>query len=61
MINPESETALSHELVLLPAREGIFVVTSSVETESEDGNVTRIFSIPVIVSPAAGAAPAGNN
>jgi hypothetical protein len=58
VINPESETALSHELVLLPAREGIFVVTSSVETESEDGNVTRIFSIPVIVAGAAEPAPA---
>lgn len=48
----ETETALSHQLVLLPSREGMFIVTSSVETESEDGSVTRIFSIPVIVAPA---------
>jgi hypothetical protein len=50
--NPESETALLHQLVLLPTREGMFVVTSSVETEGDDGNVTRIFSIPIIVAPA---------
>jgi hypothetical protein len=30
----------------------MFVVTSSVETEGDDGNVTRIFSIPIIVAPA---------
>jgi hypothetical protein len=53
----ETETALSHQIILLPSREGMFMVTSSVETEGEDGNVTRIFSIPVIVAPA-GAAPA---
>jgi hypothetical protein len=46
----KAETALSHQLVLLPTREGMFVVTSSVETESEDSNITRIFSIPVIVT-----------
>jgi hypothetical protein len=59
--SPEAESPLSHQLVLLPSKEGMFMVTSSVETESEDGNVTRIFSIPVIVSPAAGEAPAGKN
>ena len=50
--DPPAETALTHQLVLLPTREGMFVVTSSVETESDDGNVTRIFSIPIIVAPA---------
>ena len=55
--NAGTETALTHQLVLLPTKEGMFMVTSSIETESEDGNVTRIFSIPVIVAPA-GAAPA---
>jgi hypothetical protein len=48
----EDETALLHQIVLLPSREGLFMVTSSVETESEDGSVTRIFSIPIIVAPA---------
>jgi hypothetical protein len=47
-----SETALLHQVVLLPSKEGIFMVTASVETDSEEGNVTRIFSIPVIVAPA---------
>ena len=49
----ESETPLSHQLVLLPTREGMFMVTASVETEGADGNITRIFSIPVIVAAAA--------
>jgi len=56
------ETPLTHQLVLLPTREGMFMVTSSVETEGADGNVTRIFSIPIIVAPTAGTAlppPAG--
>lgn len=48
----EAETTLLHQLVLLPSKEGMFMVTSSVETESEDGSETRIFSIPVIVAPA---------
>jgi hypothetical protein len=46
----DGEKALTHQLVLLPTKEGMFMVTASVETESDEGNVTRIFSIPVIVS-----------
>ena len=45
------ETALLHQLMLLPSAEGMFMVTTSVETEGDDGTVTRIFSIPVIVGP----------
>jgi hypothetical protein len=45
------EKPIKHQLILLPAREGVFIVTASVETEGIDGNVTRIFSIPVIVAP----------
>jgi hypothetical protein len=52
-----SETPITHQLVLFPTREGMFMVTSSIETESAEGNVTRIFSIPVIVAPAAAASP----
>jgi hypothetical protein len=48
----ETETALLHQLVLLPSKAGMFMVTSSVEIESEDGSVTRTFSIPIIVAPA---------
>ena len=50
----EPETVLKHELILVPEKEGVFVVTAVVETEGEDGSVSRIFSIPVIVGPAAG-------
>ena len=46
-----AETAVTHQLTLLPAKEGVFMVTVIVETEGADGTVTRIFSIPVIVAP----------
>ncbi len=48
----DPEKALSHQLMLLPGKEGMFMVTVSVDTVAEDGNVVRIFSIPVIVGPA---------
>jgi hypothetical protein len=38
--------------MLLPAREGMFMVTASVDTLGDEGNVVRIFSIPVVVGPA---------
>lgn len=53
----KSENPLSHQLVLLPTQEGMFVITAAVETEGAEGNVTRIFSIPVVVAPAAAKAP----
>jgi hypothetical protein len=37
-------------MVLEPSREGIYMVTAAVETDSEEGNIVRIYSIPVIVS-----------
>jgi len=52
----DAEKTLSHQLVLLPAREGMFMVTVGVETTSDEGNIVRIFSIPVIVGPTQGAA-----
>jgi hypothetical protein len=57
LTNVESEKPLSHQLVLLPGQEGMFMVTASVETASEEGNITRIYSIPVIVAAAASPAP----
>jgi hypothetical protein len=48
-----AEKAVTHQLTLLPAKEGVFMVTAIVETEGADGTVTRIFSIPVIVAPPA--------
>ena len=44
------EKVIKHQLVLLPSREGVFMVTATVETEGDDGTVTRVFSIPVIVA-----------
>jgi hypothetical protein len=52
----EPEKALSHQLMLLPGKEGIFMVTVGVDTVSEEGNIVRIFSIPVVVGPAQPAA-----
>jgi hypothetical protein len=56
--NVKAEKALTHQLVLLPGSEGMFMVTVSVETMSDEGNVVRIFWIPVIVNPAKPATPA---
>jgi hypothetical protein len=54
--NPAVEAVIKHNLVVLPQREGLLMVTSVVESEAEEGNVMRVFSIPVIVSPAPGTA-----
>lgn len=59
--NADAEKPISHQLVLLPEKEGMFTVTVGVETTSEEGNIVRIFSIPVIVAaanPTAADAPA---
>jgi hypothetical protein len=57
----DPEKPLSHQLVLLPGKEGMFMVTVSVDTVGSEGNIVRIFSIPVIVGsaqPASAPAPA---
>lgn len=46
----KTEQILKHKIELLPDREGLFMVTASVDTESDEGNITRVYSIPVIVS-----------
>ena len=56
-----SEQPIKHQIVLMPTRPGVFMITASIETEGPDGAVSRIFSIPVIVAvpaSAGGAAPA---
>jgi hypothetical protein len=63
--DPRPEAIIKHQLVLLPSKEGVFMVTAIVETETTEGAVSRVFSIPVIVAAreaAAGAAapPATN-
>ena len=45
----KAETVLSHKLVVQPTQEGVFLITAAVESESEEGTITRIYSIPVIV------------
>jgi hypothetical protein len=53
------ETAIKHQLVVLPRSAGVFILSATVETESPtDGTVSRVFSLPVIVADAAPAAPA---
>jgi hypothetical protein len=59
------EKALTHELVLQPEKDGLFMITAVIESEGDDGTVTRVFSIPVVVSPtepapAPAPAPAAN-
>jgi hypothetical protein len=45
----KAETVLSHKVVVQPTQEGVFLITAAVESESEEGTITRIYSIPVIV------------
>lgn len=58
LTDPAPEKVIKHQLILLPSKEGVFMVTVIVDTVGSEGNVARIFSIPVIVS-AAEAAEAG--
>jgi len=53
--NIEAESSLEHKLVLMPKKEGVYMVTVNLETEDSEGSVSRIFSIPVIVAPAGSA------
>ena len=55
--DPTPEKPITHQLVLMPNREGVFMVTAIVDTESSIGMVSRIFSIPVIVTAPAAASP----
>jgi hypothetical protein len=48
------EKVLSHKIELTPLREGVFMVTAAIETQSDEGTITRLYSIPVIVNGNAG-------
>ncbi len=52
--NIQSESSFDHKLVLMPKKEGVYMVSANLETEGAEGSVSRIFSIPVIVAPAGG-------
>jgi len=54
----KAEKPITHQLILLPAKEGMFMVTASVNTVGEQGDIVRAFSIPVVVGPAQPAAAA---
>jgi hypothetical protein len=48
-VKPES--VLKHQLVLLPSREGVYMISAALETDSPtEGTVTRVYSLPMVVS-----------
>ena len=51
----KAETSFDQRLVLMPKKEGVYMVSVNLETAGSEGSVSRIFSIPVIVAPAGGA------
>lgn len=51
----KAETSIPHKLVLMPRKEGVYMVTVNLDTQASEGSVSRIFSIPVIVAAAGGA------
>jgi hypothetical protein len=45
------ESVLKHQLVVLPAKEGVYLISATVESESPtEGTVSRVFSLPMVVS-----------
>jgi hypothetical protein len=45
------ESVLKHQLVVLPAKEGVYTISATLETESPtEGTVSRVFSLPMVVS-----------
>ena len=53
----KAEKAIEHKLVFMPQKPGVIIVTVNVETVGSEGTVSRIFSIPVIVTPPGGSEP----
>ena len=49
----KAEATLQHQLILMPARDGVFMVTAVVDTEVKEGLMSRIFFSPVIGAPPA--------
>jgi hypothetical protein len=45
----KAETVFTHKLVVQPKQEGVFLISAAVETESEEGTLTRLYSIPIII------------
>jgi hypothetical protein len=55
----EAEQILQHQVTIQPTQDGIYLISVGLETESDEGNITRSFSIPVIVPAGAPAAAQG--
>ncbi len=46
----KAEKPVEHKVVFMPQKAGVYMVTVNVETAGSEGTVSRIFSIPVIVT-----------
>lgn len=57
LADSKPDKAIRHQLVLMPALEGLYMVSATLETSGVDGTVSRVFSIPVVVAPPAPATP----
>lgn len=51
LANVTAEKPIQHKVVLMPQSDGLYMITVNIETEGNEGTVSRIFSIPVIVTP----------
>jgi hypothetical protein len=63
VLNPPPEKSITHHIDVQPTRDGVYVVSATLDTEGTEGSISRVFFIPVIVgtagdgSPAAGTPP----
>jgi hypothetical protein len=53
-----ADKIVHHKVVLQPSQDGLFMMTATVETQDEQGTMTRVFFIPIMVAAQAGAAAA---
>ena len=53
---PAAGVNVEHDLVVVPEREGVYSLMATVTTTSQSESVSRSFSIPILVDPAAAAA-----
>lgn len=56
-----ADKPVSHHVELHPERDGLFMLTATVETEDSAGATTRVFYIPVMVNPPDGGAAAATS
>jgi hypothetical protein len=57
--NAKPESVIKHQLVLLPRKEGVYMISATIETESPtEGTVSRVYSLPMIVAATETATPA---